>query len=144
MTRNLDEVRVDGRQKAVDGCTAKANELVMYIVVNRELEMSAGKIAAQVGHVIVKYMRKVCSAVSKEFCSDNQNLCDQWIKQGQIKVVLGASQPTMEKLCLLPGVYSIIDEGRTEVPPNSLTALCFQPMVRSDAPKEIRRLQLYK
>lgn len=46
MSRNFDEVRIDDRQKAIDGCTAKANELVMYIVVNRELEMSAGKIAA--------------------------------------------------------------------------------------------------
>lgn len=144
MSRNFDEVRVDDRQKAIDGCAAKANELVMYIVVNRELEMSAGKIAAQVGHVIVKYMREVRRAVSEEFCSENQDLCDRWIEQGQIKVVLGAHQPTMEKLCLLPGVHSIIDEGRTEVPPNSLTALCFQPMVRGDAPREIRRLQLYK
>lgn len=92
----------------------------------------------------MKYMREVRSAVSEEFFSDNRNLCDQWIEQGQIKVVLGASQPTMEKLCLLPEVYFIIDEGRTEVPPNSLTALCFQPMVRGDAPREIKRLQLYK
>lgn len=110
------------------------DELVMYIVINKDLQMRPGKVVAQAGHVIVEYMRQ----------SDKQRLNDEWIKGGQVKVALGASQKTMEKLELLPNVYSIRDEGRTEIPADSLTAVCFKPMRRSEQPKVLKRLQLYK
>lgn len=123
------------KQELFDGAStnkkSKQSEYVMYIVVNSELEMSIGKIAAQVGHVIVNYMM--------------QNGCanPNWIDDGQPKIVLGADLKTMEELLKFPDTYSTYDGGRTEISPNSLTALCFAPMRRKDAPKEIRRLHLY-
>lgn len=110
---------------------SKQSEYVMYIVVNSELEMSIGKIASQVGHVIVNYMM--------------QNKCanPDWLDNGQPIIVLGANLKTMEELLQFPDTYSTCDGGRTEIPSNSLTALCFAPMKRKDAPKEIRRLCLY-
>lgn len=124
------------KQEILEGIStnkkSKQSEYVMYIIVNSELEMSIGKIAAQVGHVIVNYMM--------------QNGCanSNWIDDGQPKIVLGADLKTMEELLQFPDTYCTYDGGRTEIPPNSLTALCFAPMKRKDAPKEIRRLHLYK
>lgn len=122
-------------QEIFDGVSttkkSKQSEYVMYIVVNSELGMSAGKIAAQVGHVIVNYMLQ------------NESINSEWINNGQPKIVLGADQKTMEELLQFPDTYCTYDGGRTEIPPNSLTALCFAPIKRKDAPKEIRRLHLY-
>ena len=122
-------------QEILDGVSttkkSKQSEYVMYIVVNSELGMSTGKIAAQVGHVIVNYMLQ------------NEYINPDWINNGQPKIVLGADQKTMEELLQFPDTYYIYDGGRTEVPRNSLTALCFAPMLRKEAPKEIRRLRLF-
>lgn len=149
--------------------TASNDELVMYIVINDDLHMSPGKVAAQAGHVVVEYMCSVAGAIryveiirtrKKYYQGEDiidpkveseykrlknkwfQN--DNWIDGGQVKIVLGANQKTIEKLAQLPNVYSIRDEGRTEIPAGSLTAVCFEPMKKSEQPKELKRLQLYK
>lgn len=118
------------------------DELVMYIILNKDLHMSTGKAAAQAGHVVVNYMEALYNGTqdSHEQLAAHQH----WLSNSQPKIVLQAHQNQMQKLLQLSGAYHIIDEGRTEIPADSLTAICFKPMPRSAAPKELRRLQLYR
>ena len=91
---------------------------VMYILANKSLDMSAGKLAAQVAHAAVR------SAMASGALDT-----DKWLKNGETKIVLEARDA--EHLLLTREylqargfkTFLVIDEGRTEVPPLSATAL---------------------
>ena len=92
---------------------------VMYIVANRGLKMSPGKLAAQVAHAAVEAYRL-----------SDQKMIDRWYRGGHhTKIVLGVD----DELAMINAdqylrargfqVAEIIDEGRTEIKPFSRTAL---------------------
>ena len=92
------------------------------IIVNKSLGMSQGKIAAQVAHA------SVCA-----FNKTNEYDQDIWLKNSYPKIVLQVE--TMEDLFELKEVADkldlptalIVDEGRTEIPGNSVTTLGIGP-----------------
>tara|TARA_Y100000310_G_scaffold188167_1_gene188120 strand:- start:294 stop:641 length:348 start_codon:yes stop_codon:yes gene_type:complete len=98
-------------------------ELKQVILVNMELGMSRGKIAAQVAHASLE--SALLSLNRKEFTS--------WKRQGMKKIVLKCPDlKTMlqirrnakkEKLI----VALITDAGHTEIPPGSKTTLAIGP-----------------
>lgn len=97
----------------------------MVIVVRDDLEMSTGKLAAQVAHAAV-----TCALEAK---ARNAKWFSEWYREGQRKVVLRAKD--LDELRLLKDKASraglpltmITDAGMTELPPNTTTCLGIGP-----------------
>lgn len=111
----------------------KKDEIVQYFVVNKELEMSAPKLAAQIAHVATIMTLKY----------QNEESFQKWFSDSQTKIVLSGKEKDLKKLIEL-GFDFIIDEGRTEIPKNSLTVVGLKPMLKSEAQQYTKRLRLYR
>lgn len=100
----------------------------MYIIANQGLEMSSGKLAAQVAHAAVRAYELTPPTVRQ-----------QWLGEGECKIVLQARDEAHMRNTIdyLRGLLNIepvvvIDEGRTEVPPLSLTAIGLPVLDKDD------------
>lgn len=100
----------------------------MYIIANRGLKMSPGKLAAQVAHAAVEAYR----------ISDDK-MVERWYRGGHhTKIVLAAddemAMANMEKYLKERGfkVKQIIDEGRTEIKAFSRTAIGVEIVNKTD------------
>lgn len=91
------------------------------IIINEDLELSKGKMAAQAAHASLGACRKVSS-----------NVKDKWERQGEKKVVLASGDNSLEDLYRkaernkIPA-HIVKDAGRTEVEPGTITALGLGP-----------------
>ncbi|RJU95223.1 MAG: peptidyl-tRNA hydrolase [Candidatus Poseidoniales archaeon] len=100
-------------------------KLKMVFVVNHELKMGKGKIAAQVAHAAVK-ATLACG-------EQDPSLLDAWFKTGQKKIcVKGDSAHHLDQLSsdakkngIL--VNKIHDAGHTQIPAGSFTVLALGP-----------------
>ena len=96
----------------------------LYVVVNEDLKMSAGKVAAQVAHVTARLNLSIPKVV----------------------VVLGGTTEQLKNLRQylndnkIPSAY-YIDEGVNEVPPMSLTTVAFK--AGTETPEFIEGFELY-
>nr|QBK91848.1 MAG: peptidyl-tRNA hydrolase [Pithovirus LCPAC304] len=131
---------------------SKENEYVMYIVVNHDLKMGKGKIAAQVAHSACRVIRFLESLSTKPF------YYRQWISNYEPKIVLKATKEQMKDIMKIFGrarplrpthtdfegiwCFHTIDAGRTQIAPGSLTTLAFRPFQRKEAPEILRSLKL--
>ena len=100
-------------------------KLKMVFVVNHELKMGKGKIAAQVAHAAVK---------ATLACGERDPaLLDAWFKTGQKKIcVKGDSAQHLEQLSIdakKNGLLAIKihDAGHTQIPAGSFTVLAIGP-----------------
>ena len=107
-------------------------EYAMYIFINNDLKMDKGKIASQVGHVvqfvtedIIRMGYETTKGVPEEY-----SRYMKWKADGCAKIVLKATQEELDKLKTLPEARHIIDAGRTQIAPNSLTAVGLFPDVK--------------
>jgi PTH2 family peptidyl-tRNA hydrolase len=105
---------------------------VQYIVMNKALGMSAGKLAAQAAHASVK-------GIGLMLDSDSEGaVYDEWDKTGHTKIVLEARDEAhliaFREFAKSRGYESwlVIDEGRTEVAAHSPTALGFPILDKGD------------
>ncbi|WP_166244348.1 aminoacyl-tRNA hydrolase [Paenibacillus turpanensis] len=116
----------------------KPNEsnLVQYYVVNRDLQMSDGKIAAQVAHAAVTVTLH-CLFQQEQ----NHDTFQAWLSSGQKKIVLGGSEEQVNELANA-GYLSIRDAGHTEVPSGSLTVVALPPMEKEEAQRIVSGLKL--
>lgn len=107
--------------------------IVQYIIANQGLGMSPGKLAAQVAHAVVKGYE-----LSFEYRSENWDRIATWNETGHTKIVLAARDTehllSAEKYLADRGhrVALIVDEGRTEVPPLTPTALGVELLDKDD------------
>jgi len=108
------------------------DEIVEYFIVNSELNMSAGKVCAQIGHV--------ATIIAVDYC--DQDIFWKWYQKDQKKIILRGEQKDLEKL-IDAGFYYIRDNGCNEVEKGSLTCVGLEPMLKSEAQKFVKRLQLY-
>lgn len=128
-----DILNVSNVDKMVD-----KNELIMYIIINKDLKMSAGKTAAQASHSVTTYLVNTMN-------SDNvfeKNRLFEWYSDCQKKIVLGAHQKVMEKLEKDSRFFAIHDKGLTEIPTGSLTAICLGIHTKDEVIDITKRLQL--
>jgi peptidyl-tRNA hydrolase len=101
---------------------------VQYIVANKAVGMSSGKLAAQAAHAAVKGV--------KLFTSDE--VYDEWDKTGHTKIVLEARDEAhliaFREFAKSRGYQSwlVIDEGRTEVAAHTPTVLGFGVLDKAD------------
>lgn len=102
------------------------SEIVMYILVNKDLKMSPGKLAAQVAHSAVK-------AAHIGFLNE-PDWWEEWYKHSYTKIVLKASEFQMKEIIknYIECTAHTYDEGRTEIPKGSLTTIAFIPMPKDD------------
>ena len=111
-------------------------EVVMYIVVNKEVKMSPGKLAAQVAHVAVK--------ASHRGEALEQDWWTKWYSGSYTKIILKASEHELRELLntWVECTVSTVDEGRTEIPKGTLTAIAFIPMPKDNCPEPVKALKL--
>lgn len=109
---------------------------VMYIVVNKGLGMSPGKMAAQVGHAVGRAFRDFTDGISFE--DGDGNILDQYFAKGETKIVLEARDTehltVVERYINAKDIltYPVIDEGRTEVPAHSFTCFASEIVDKAD------------
>ena len=108
----------------------------MYLIINNDLNMGKGKIAAQVAHVIESIIEELVkaelrSSTKKKSFLEDYNL---WKISGRAKIVLKATEEEIRQLSRLDDARYIIDAGLTQVAPGSMTVVGFLP---SSTKKEI-------
>ena len=125
------------------------NEPIMYIVINHDLKMGKGKIAAQVAHSACKLVEKFEKwAIYKTGPGAPINLdvlhYYHWKDGSYTKVVLKATEEQMNQLIeKYPKICEFtIDEGRTQIEKGSLTSIAFFPLPKHDIPEELKELKL--
>ncbi|MCI3922591.1 peptidyl-tRNA hydrolase [Paenibacillus sp. TRM 82003] len=118
-----------------------AEEMIQYYVVNKELGMSDGKIAAQVAHAATYIAVDILANGADKPPEQLQWFAAWYTEQGMKKIVLKGTQRELEAL-IEKGFYPIRDNGHTEVPHGSLTVVGLPPMPRSVAREHTKHLSL--
>lgn len=127
--------------------------IVMYVIVREELGMSIGKCCAQVGHatqkVLLHYFK--CLALNaklhvSQIEEEHNKLTGAWLANGSTKVILKADEKEWGELKTEFGkdIFVVVDNGRTELEPNTETVLVLMPQKKSGVSKSIKRLQTLK
>jgi peptidyl-tRNA hydrolase, PTH2 family len=104
------------------------DDYTLYVIVNNDLSMGKGKIAAQVGHVIEKIIERILNTPYVN--QNNKNLIDNYkiySKTGNKKIILKGTQKDLEELCNERDAVHIIDAGMTQIEAGSLTVVGFLP-----------------
>lgn len=110
----------------------------LAIIVRKDLKMSAGKVAGQVGHA---------SVMSYKF--SNEDTKNGWYYEGQKKIVLKVSNEeelvSLSQIALAKKleVYFVRDMGLTQIEPNTLTCIAIGPDNDDKIDNVIKDLKLY-
>lgn len=122
--------------------TSNFDNYKMTLVVRKDLNMSAGKVAAQVAHAALESYKKTLIS--------NPNYIKQWeSRNGSAKIVLSAKNlqqllELKEKAVMNNIPYAVItDAGRTEVEPGSITVLSIGPAPSNIVDSVTGKLDLY-
>lgn len=119
-----------------------AEEIVQYYVMNRELSMSPGKMAAQAAHAATVAAIDLLRGDDSRFPSPEfLQWFAEWYRGGMKKIVLKGTTRELEKLAE-HGFYPIHDGGLTEIPSGSLTVVSLPPMPKSKAQSYVKGLNL--
>jgi PTH2 family peptidyl-tRNA hydrolase len=117
-------------------------EMKQVIIARNDLNMSPAKLSVQVAHASF-------SVIYNNL--DRKEEIEKWFDEGlqQKKVVLSGTLKTitkMEKRAIDAGIpYFIVkDAGRTELEPNTTTAIGFFPMIDAEIDKITGNCQLFK
>ena len=111
------------------------DEIAMYIVLNNDLHMGKGKLVSQGAHVVSKIIRKLESISTNKSKCDLVIRYDDWLSNGEAKIVLKATTQQLEELLKLPESEYVMDAGRTQIAENSLTAVGFYPNTKTKMKK---------
>lgn len=122
------------------------DKIVEYILVNKDLEMSTGKIAGQVAHaqtLIDERYNGLVSFFSMAVEEDTklENYYDWFNHNNQVKIILRAKEGQLLKAIEMGGI-PVYDNGKTEISKGSLTVVGFRPQPKSNLEKFTKRLQL--
>lgn len=116
-------------------------DVKLVIAVRRDLRLSPGKLAAQVGHASVMASNKSRNLEPMVYLD--------WLNAGQKKVVVKVAserelfdlKERAEKVDLLTAL--VTDAGHTELPPGTVTCLAVGPAAERDVDKVTGDLALY-
>jgi peptidyl-tRNA hydrolase, PTH2 family len=139
--------------ESVKARAEQEDPIILYFIVRKELNMSTGKTAAQVGHAaqmaILDYF-KLKNGLNQGYGPYEYNridLFESWLNNSFRKVVLGADDKRWQKLknhFQSSDIWIVRDAGLTEVEPQSETVMAVFPMKKSNAPQVIKKLQALK
>ena len=128
----------------------QGDPIVQYFIVRTDLNMSVGKIGAQIAHgaemFILRYkeLKEVLNCCDDKYIRPNERIVgmvDDWLGSSFTKVVLGGKKKDFDKIVSELNVFLVRDAGLTEVEPNSETVIVTWPMLKSTQPKCLARLQ---
>lgn len=122
---------------------SRDTEYAMYVLVNDDLKMGKGKIAAQVGHV-TEMMAEHLTSLAYESSKVTDDLLGymKYKTSGRKKVILCGTQKDLENLSKDKDAFVVIDAGRTEVPKDSMTVVGVLPSNKNkDRFKEFKLLK---
>lgn len=100
------------------------DDYVMYFMVNNDLHMGKGKIAAQIGHAVQALCEKI---LLDRKHGDAYTRYVQWSINGAKKIVLKAQESDLRNFKDTAETVYVIDAGHTQVSPGSLTVIGFYP-----------------
>jgi len=101
--------------------------IVMYLIINSNLNMSKGKIASQVAHCTGEITERIIrSAYESNKPPDYYSTYMKW-KNGCAKIVLKAPEEKLKELMKLDHCIPIFDAGKTQIEAGSLTCIGFYP-----------------
>lgn len=113
------------------------DEVVQYFLVNSDVKMSKGKVAAQVAHAETLFMFDLWHISHNGLGDEHYEWFNRWFHDGSMtKIVLKAKEEDLRRISEECQSYVVIDEGRTEVPFGTMTVVALFPMPKSKA-KEI-------
>jgi len=114
-------------------------ELIQYLLIDRDLGMSGPKMSVQVAHASgwsVLHMSRTPSL---------STTLDTWLASGSPKILLSATATDLAwALSTWPSALGVRDAGRTEIPGGSLTVVALPLLRRMDRPKRLARFQLMR
>jgi peptidyl-tRNA hydrolase len=124
------------------------NNLVVYSIVKKSLNMSCGKIPGQCQHAIQYFINNYYINkynVETELGTLFNIRFEYWhVSNTHTKVILEASDKEWEKLKEEYDPIIVIDAGKTEIPAGSETVMILYPMLREERSKTLKRCQLLK
>lgn len=106
-----------------------ADRPVMYIVINNDLKMEKGKIASQACHVTQLITEEIIRSGYETHPPPQSYMTYMKWKKNCVKIVLKATESELIKLSKMSNARYIIDDGQTQVAPNSLTVVGFYPSI---------------
>jgi len=100
---------------------------VMYIFVNSDLKMTKGKVASQVAHVVQLITEEIIrDGYENHPPSESYMTYMKW-RTNPVKIIKKANTIELIDLARIKQARQIIDDGQTQVKPNSLTVVGFFP-----------------
>lgn len=115
----------------------KSKHLYCYFLVNKELKLSSGKVASQVGHASQLLTEKLI----------NSDIWDLYNKSSNPKIILKVpNHIVMEEILQKTIEFQkvlVIDKGLTQCLPNTLTVIGYAPMLKEQVPDCIKCLKLF-
>ena len=118
------------------------------IIVREDLNMSRGKIAAQVAHASTMALLSMSNRNAGVIVMRQNKDLDNWLNSGYTKIVLGISSEEKllalyaKVLCMGLPCYLVLDEGRTELDKPEFTAVGIGPIKSKIIDPVTRRLKL--
>ena len=110
----------------------------VYILINKDLNMSAGKMAAQTAHVIACLTNKINQ--DKDIDSEMFKRFNEWISKCDRMIVLEASEVDILNLSDKFRNYIYYDRnGFISRDDDKLTAIAFYPMTREEYGSSFRK-----
>ena len=114
------------------------DEVTLYVIVRNDLKLTKGKLVAQTGHAVHLALRT----------PDNNTYREAWENGSYAKIALKVDREEaldqLAKALTEAGIpHAVVtDEGRTEIPPNTKTALGIAPRPRSHLQPFVGQLKL--
>lgn len=128
-----------------DAVRARKNQedpWVLYLIVRESLDMSTGKIAAQVGHAVGMVYEAYIRDLNNSKSSDKINDFKSWRSESFRKIALKADDKEWVKVKEQCECFVVRDAGFTQVKSGSETVIALFPMRKSNVPKIVRKLQV--
>jgi len=127
---------------------SQEDPIVQYYIVNKDLDMTPGKIAAQVAHGAQMFLSKYFEIKQKQSYPIGgkyaiyAEICDAWFLSSFRKVVLTAKKKDFDRVKELLDVFLVVDAGLTQVESGSETVLVSWPMLKSKQPDVLKKLRV--
>lgn len=125
----------------------------MFIIINKDLEMSEGKVNAHVAHAVIDYFHNEIRRgyeeagytdewVEAEILNDINEKISEFKNGGDTVIILEGREKLLKEL-QQKGYTTVIDAGYTEVESGSITAVNVGIFTDDNKPKEIKRCRTY-
>ncbi len=118
------------------------DEIRMYILINSSVKMTKGKCIAQAGHGISEVTAYMVKYIPHEweiyYLSDHTKITLK-CPLDLLKVIYNKYNDKNKDIWCI----NVIDAGRTQVEPGTMTAVIFKPLQKKDIPNELLELKLY-